>query len=337
MTHLDNPKLPKVHSYIDVPVAVGVEDFSKVPTVLVAASDATDKVKQYADFVCTGSNDDATIESAIDSLPTSGGRVVLSEGTFTFGSSLNIMKSNITLEGSGFATLIQGAISGNYILVGDGSTALSNIKICNLRINGGGLDTVLSGINIYGGLNYEISNCIIENCFVEGCWSYDIVAYYLIKSNIIGNVCQTSHYEGMGIFDSNNNVIARNKFISNGGNGFLSMDSNNNIMVGNIFQSNDSHGINLDSSNYNILIGNIFKDNSQSANNSYDDIILGSSNYNVISSNSMVATATNKTRYAVNESGSDYNLVIGNFCTGQVSGKINLTGANSLAVNNLEV
>jgi len=50
----------------------------------------------------------------------------------------------------------------------------------------------------------------------------------------------------------------------------------------------------------------------------------------------MVATATNKTRYAVNEAGtSDYNLIIGNIAYGQATGKYNKVGANTLVVNNI--
>jgi hypothetical protein len=49
----------------------------------------------------------------------------------------------------------------------------------------------------------------------------------------------------------------------------------------------------------------------------------------------MIATAINKTRYAVNEVGSDYNIVTDNYCSGQFTGKIKLVGLNSIAINNI--
>jgi parallel beta-helix repeat protein len=281
-------------------------------TVFVAASDARSEVKALADYVCTGANDDATIESAFAALPTAGGTVKLSEGTFTFGSSLDILKSNVSLEGSGPGTKIGGSIGTSYIKVGNGATALSNIKISNLRIDGTS-QAAGHGIYFYGASGYLITSSVIENCWVKNCSESGIRLSY-----------------------SNNNIITGNNFQSNSS-GIYLYYSNNNTVTGNNCQSNGSYGIYLYYSNNNTVTGNILKDNSQGANNSYDDIYVYSSNYNIISSNIIIATATNKTRYAVNESDSNYDIVVGNYCSGQVTGKIKLVGLNSIAANNIEV
>jgi parallel beta-helix repeat protein len=380
-------------------------------TVFVAASDARSEVKALADFVCTGTNDDATIEQAFAALPAAGGKVKLSEGTFTFNSSLDILKSNVTLEGSGPGTKIFLANGANtsVIVVGNGATALSNIKICNLLIDGNKTNQTAPsmGILFYGTSGYLITNSVIENVWVKNCYGngihlqygnnnivtgnncqsngYEgIYIYYSNNNTVTGNNCQSNGYEGIRLEYGNNNTVTGNNCQSNGYEGILLYYGNNNTVTGNNCQSNSYHGIDLEygnnntvtgnncqsntihgifldysnnntvtgnncqsngkvgikltSSNNNTITGNVSKDNSQQTNNSYDDIyVYGSSNYNIISSNIMIATATNKTRYAVNEDGSDYNIVTGNYCSGQVTGKIKLVGLNSIAANNIEV
>lgn len=72
---------------------------------VVAAKDSVNKKK--ADFICDGIDDQVEIQKAIDSLPASGGQVELLEGTFNLSDSLEITKSNITLAGSGKATVLK--------------------------------------------------------------------------------------------------------------------------------------------------------------------------------------------------------------------------------------
>lgn len=70
------------------------------PTVVVAASDATDLSKSKADFVCSGTIDEATIQVALDLVVNTGGRVLLTEGTFDI-SDLDVLTvyGGVTLEG----------------------------------------------------------------------------------------------------------------------------------------------------------------------------------------------------------------------------------------------
>lgn len=49
--------------------------------IIIAASDAPDDAKAQADLICTGANDQAVIQAALDSLA-HGGDVALTEGTF---------------------------------------------------------------------------------------------------------------------------------------------------------------------------------------------------------------------------------------------------------------
>jgi len=80
--------------------------------ILVAASDAPDSVKSAADYVCDGVADEVEITAAINALANKGGRVQLSQGTFTYSSTgevqlnANSGHSNIHIAGVGDATVI---------------------------------------------------------------------------------------------------------------------------------------------------------------------------------------------------------------------------------------
>ena len=74
-------------------------------TFLVAANDAGATSKKNADFVCDGTADEVQIQAAIDALPTLGGIVQLSEGTFNFAAAVTITdQSGIWVRGSGVTT-----------------------------------------------------------------------------------------------------------------------------------------------------------------------------------------------------------------------------------------
>ncbi|MBW2638459.1 MAG: right-handed parallel beta-helix repeat-containing protein [Deltaproteobacteria bacterium] len=252
MAHLDNPKLPSVHSYVDVPVAVGVEPFSKVPTLLVAASDATAKVKQYADYVCTGSNDDVTIEEAINSLPASGGRVVLSEGNFVLSSSIDISKSSVSLEGSGAGTVIKGAIDTSYIKIGYGC---GDIKISNLKLVGSD-QTSGRGIEAIGRSDAKVK-VTITNCWIYSTYSDAIYLEWADYSLVQGNFIATPRDAcGIMTYSSASCVLSGNVIYSPQFYGIFNTYSPYVAIVGNAIYWPNSHGIYNRSANAVSIVGN---------------------------------------------------------------------------------
>ena len=70
-------------------------------TFLVAADDAVPKTKVKADFVCDGIEDHIEILEAIDKLPSPGGTIVLSEGSFNLSSKITFPDKGIRLVGQG--------------------------------------------------------------------------------------------------------------------------------------------------------------------------------------------------------------------------------------------
>jgi len=85
MTIRDKTTLKTYFNSGDIPSESNFADFIDTigqPTLVVAASDASDASKGRADYVCDGVNDEVQINAAINALPADGGRVFLTEGDF---------------------------------------------------------------------------------------------------------------------------------------------------------------------------------------------------------------------------------------------------------------
>ena len=142
-------------------------------------------------------------------------------GDYIFGASLDIVVSNFRLEGSGPGTVISGNIAVPYIIVGDGGTALSNVDICDLQIDGSS-QTNGSGISLDGGgVGFRVNDCVISRCIIHDCFDEGI---YDEASDIAhGNSCLyciIADNGGMGLrgFD-HNGLIGFNTIRDNGGYG----------------------------------------------------------------------------------------------------------------------
>lgn len=102
-----------------------------IATVTVASSASS----YSADYVCDGADDHTTINNAISSLPSGGGSVVLTEGTYTLGGSITdqgIQYLRLTGQGTGTHLQMAGSTQANVI---DFSGA-QNAEIDHLRIDG---------------------------------------------------------------------------------------------------------------------------------------------------------------------------------------------------------
>lgn len=83
-------------------------------TVVVAASDSLNSSKLVADFVCTGTHDENTINSAIAALPSVGGRILFMEGTYNCAGTTNHLTKPTKIEGQGWGSIF--ACNGNFQL-----------------------------------------------------------------------------------------------------------------------------------------------------------------------------------------------------------------------------
>jgi hypothetical protein len=133
----------------------------RTATYIIAASDAPANWLAQADYVCDGTADNVEIQTAIDALPTRGGIVKLTAGTFTTASPISLTRDYVTLEGEAgdTSTIIQSVSGGTHDLIdifGDHN------DIRNMTLHGQKtVATVGYGIDLA-----SAGNTLLENLFV---------------------------------------------------------------------------------------------------------------------------------------------------------------------------
>ena len=203
-------------------------------TVTVAAKDASLQFKADADYVCDQVWDEVEINAAINSLPLTGGKILLSEGRFKFVSSIGrdystLNNRGIVIEGQGKgSTFLEFKNSdGIKFIMGDGDNFTQCIDIRNLSIEGDGAQAVRkTAIYIEGTTalrHVTIDNVIIKPQFgVDETWGKGIVLKK-IQSSLIHNVHITGQNcnpwpimkTGIEILDSSMEVTIDNVELKN--------------------------------------------------------------------------------------------------------------------------
>lgn len=170
---------------------------TRAATVVVQASDALHP--EDGDFTATGTCDDVTINAALASLPTGGGRVLLSEGTFNLCAAIVIPKANVTLEGQGPSTVLK-CTAATVVL----TNTFGNFQLFNLRADGNGFSGsihmfagpfVINNVWMAGGINaggaiqvalgVSFSDGVITECNITG---YPAgIQWFGAHAGIIGN------------------------------------------------------------------------------------------------------------------------------------------------------
>jgi parallel beta-helix repeat protein len=282
------------HDFIGIDRTVGSR--------IVAASDSLDRGR--ANYVCTGTNDQAKINLALSDLNAAvGGAVYLLEGTYNISGSIIFTASGKSLIGAGAGTVLKAASGINVITAG----SVNYILISQLRIDGNNtgsngidfnpvtyskIDKVwvekMNGHGIHlksGSTNNIITGNNIQSNSGSGIYLEDATC----SNNIIsGNNIQSNSGRGIGIDASSNNVISGNNVRLNRGDGGIyltGLSSQNNIITGNIVWSNVGDGFSVNSSSHNIFASNIVWSN-YSGGDSHG-IDLYKSSYNVIFSNNI--------------------------------------------------
>lgn len=118
---------------------------------------------QKADFYTDGTNDNVEIQMAIDSLPSSGGKVLLYQGTYSIGQTI-ILDSYQRLEGLGKGTILKAKNNFNSDIIGSQTDTYNRyIEVCNLTIDGNRANnTDGRGINFYAP-----RNCLLEHLWIK--------------------------------------------------------------------------------------------------------------------------------------------------------------------------
>lgn len=140
---------------------------------------------ERADYKCDGTADQAEILAAIAALPVGGGKIILMEGNFSIGAKILINKSQVTLSGMGYGTILTlaNAVNDHVIQLGDGANPYIHIVVCDLQIRGNsGNNTGSNGIHIL----FHTCYCNIERCYITDC---KLDGIHIVSDGTIPNGC----------------------------------------------------------------------------------------------------------------------------------------------------
>lgn len=153
---------------------------------LVVGTSAAGWTADDCDYLCDGTDDQTELNAAVDALPSTGGEIVILDGTYNLSGSVAVNKERVTLRGSGAATRLvsSGAacisLQGNHCAVFDlwieygGSKAISisnSAKYCRIRGNtfdgsGSNATSPSVGAAVFAGLTCHYMH-VTDNLFLD--------------------------------------------------------------------------------------------------------------------------------------------------------------------------
>ncbi len=210
-------------------------------SVVVAASDSSDKHKYQADYVCDGTADDVEINAALSQVEAAGGGTAfLTAGSYTLVDTIKI-PSEVTLAGEGAATKLafDTSVGDKTMITNDcdytfaqrHSTGNKNITIRDMYIDGDkdnrgtGADSVWTvGFN-------TVENLTIENLTIVNGWTAAIRTEFCSYVTIANNRLHNSGDDGIGINEETYYCSCYGNRITDAGKGGKSYGAPNGIEV----------------------------------------------------------------------------------------------------------
>lgn len=324
----------------------------------------------YFTVALDGTGDFTDVQSAINSLPATGGAIYVKNGTYIVNSTIAVNKANVTIFGSGNNTILKAknSLNADMISVTKNYVELRNFQIDGNRANntsGSGVNVNTEGYFTADGL--EITSCTdygiciykttdppdfvvvsayhnVNNCRIHDCK----VPLWLkrIEHAIFTNLTCYNASQYAGYFHS----PSLSKFINcifSGTNqagysavkfdGGGSVPGSNNIQVINCtFLNAKEGGIIIIQSSYFMIQGNNFTFVCSGANNTYNSIEGNYLSDSTITGNVFQEMLSVKSKNAFEEIGasSNYNIFYLNRIKNSTS-NVTLLGASSIAGNNV--
>ncbi len=232
-------------------------------TLVVAANDATAAEKASANYVCDGAQDHVEINAAIAALPSTGGKVLLSSGTFNIGITspgtpigVTINKNYTILEGSGHNTVLKfhaSTINSTTLLtLSQSYTSARNMRLDGNKTNNVGATGHLL-INVASIAYPVLENITAVDSAVYGMFTGSNT-YGGVFKNVVIATCQNLGIAVSGCDTTKiPNIYIGCKTISNGAEGF-SISSHGSILIGCSADSN-LYNYTVATNPYNQLIG----------------------------------------------------------------------------------
>lgn len=199
------------------------------PELVVAASNS--RSTRGADYICTGTNDDAVIQSAINAVnaATGKGTVRLLDGTFNLSATLSIPNGiGLSIVGSGWGTVLKVANATNIYAMTFAGPNDTRAYFGHFKIDGNCLNQTTAGGGIYApGAVW----CVFDHINFTSCWDIGLYLGPQPVSNAFGHNNVVSHClfdqstgstgQGQGIYFTSNdeNFVENCDFEYLGGSG----------------------------------------------------------------------------------------------------------------------
>jgi parallel beta-helix repeat protein len=282
----------------------------------------------------TATNMQTTINSAINSLSSTGGKVLLREGTYNLSGAIN-MKTDVTLEGMEGATILKRMANyTNGVIYVTGRCTIRGLSIDGNKSEC--TTTTNHGIYCYRASSALITQNTISNNMGCGIWlgttsnsnGTNTLSNVITDNIISGNGAQGILFYGVSSdssYSCSYNKVCRNVCISNGTVGIMFQDPsyrvscNNNLITGNICRSNGTYGIAM--TGYNSTNGNVGSNyNNAGSNNISGNSCTGNTSHGIYLTYAINNTLTGNTCNSNTKSGimltsfSKNNVVSGNTC-----------------------
>jgi parallel beta-helix repeat protein len=200
---------------------VNTSETGRSTTVSVAASDASNKSREQADYTCDGVADEVQIQAALDDL-TVGGKVLLSEGTFKTDNPI-VIDDNEMIEGMGDGTIIQPQANMTGVIINANRTGANYFMRLNcFAIDGNG--KTCDGVNWVTDSATPTSHSKITELHIYNCDGNGIYTQFCreihIKNNQIGDFFKTANTgDGIKLEGQYDMMVESNQMIQNGGHG----------------------------------------------------------------------------------------------------------------------
>ena len=261
--------------------------------------------KKDCDYLCDGTDDQVEIQAAINALPSTGGEVVVLDGTYHITASINVNKNNVTLRGNGNATVLK-RMWGSTTNQGVITVSANTCTVRRLKLDG-------------NKTSYNTS------------YNYSIYLYNSSNSTVTGNTCNNNGANGIYLYNSSNSTVIGNTCSNNSSSGINLYNSSNSTVIGNTCSNNSSSGIYVNSSN-NTITENICNNNTNSTYVLVAGIYVASSN-NTVTGN----ICNNNSLYGIYVSSSN-STVTGNTCNNNGASGIHLhNSSNNAIIGNISI
>lgn len=239
-------------------------------TITVACS--TSKHNITADYHCNGTNDQTVIQQAIDALPSTGGKIVLLEGTYNISGQITVNKPNVTICGMGNSTVLNCKQGIWGIAATQTNFTVANLKMTFDTYNGNG-----NSICIYA----SGSRCKFENLDLSNAvYGINCGGGYSIIRNVTATGNRTNIHLGSG-----HNVVS-DCYSENAQETGVRIEGEYNIVANCYISDAEIYGVLLTGGGKNKVAGNVIKKDSYS--DSQHSIRVTSSTYNSCSDNIMI-------------------------------------------------